>query len=211
MACPNSETIDGFERQFGTNHLGHFLLFQLLKPSLLTSASSSFSSRVISISSSGHHNLGINFDDFSLRSRPGGYNPWEAYGQSKTANIYLANEIERRYGGTDGRLHANSVMPGGIETPLQKYQPDIITNAKADSQAYRTMKSTAQGAATTVWAAVAPEWESSGGKYLEDYAVAELGEPGTWKGYAAHAFDGEAARRLWSESCRLVGVEEEEE
>ena len=91
MATPEGQTKDGFETQFGTNHLGHFLLFELLKKTLLASVTSAFCSRVISLSSSGHKSSPILFDDLNLKK--GGYTPFKAYGQSKTANIYLANEV----------------------------------------------------------------------------------------------------------------------
>ena len=91
MATPEGQTKDGFETQFGTNHLGHFLLFMLLEPTLLASAAPEFSSRVVSLSSSGHQTSGVLFDDLDLKKN--GYTPFKAYGQSKTANIYLANEV----------------------------------------------------------------------------------------------------------------------
>lgn len=91
MACPEGQTKDGFETQFGTNHLAHFLLFQLLKPTLLSSSTPDFQSRVVSVSSSGHQASGICFDDLDLKKQ--GYNKWIAYGQSKTANIYMINEV----------------------------------------------------------------------------------------------------------------------
>lgn len=91
MACPEAQTKDGFEMQLGTNHLAHFLLFQLLKPALLASCTPDFQSRVVSVSSSGHQASGICFDDLNLKKQ--GYNKWTAYGQSKTANIYMANEV----------------------------------------------------------------------------------------------------------------------
>ena len=90
MACPEGQTKDGFETQFGTNHLAHFLLFQLLQPTLLASSTPEFQSRVVSVSSSGHQISGIHFDDLDLKKQ--GYEKWTAYGQSKTANIYLATE-----------------------------------------------------------------------------------------------------------------------
>jgi NAD(P)-dependent dehydrogenase (short-subunit alcohol dehydrogenase family) len=115
MACPESQTADGFEAQFGTNHLAHFLLFHLLLPTLLASSTPALASRVVNVSSLGHRSSPVLFDDLDLKRC--GYNKWTAYGQSKTANILMANEIERRYGGQG--LHATSLMPGGIMTGLQ--------------------------------------------------------------------------------------------
>lgn len=109
MACPESRSADGFELQFATNHVSHFLLFQLLKPTLLASSSPAFNSRVVSLSSAGHRAGGIVPENYALE---GMYTPFRAYGQSKTANIYMANEIERRYGGRG--LHAWSLHPGVI-------------------------------------------------------------------------------------------------
>jgi NAD(P)-dependent dehydrogenase (short-subunit alcohol dehydrogenase family) len=109
MSCPEGRTEDGFETQFGTNHLAHFLLFHLLKPTLLASSTAEFSSRVIMLSSLAHRWGKINFDNINL---DGAYDPLVAYGQSKMANLWTSNEIDRCYG-TEG-LHAWSVQPGGI-------------------------------------------------------------------------------------------------
>jgi NAD(P)-dependent dehydrogenase (short-subunit alcohol dehydrogenase family) len=106
-----TKTIDGFEMQFGTNHLGHFLLFQLLKAALVSSSTPDFQSRVVCVSSTGHRAGGIHFDDINLEA-PGAYDRWVAYGQAKTANIYMANSIERHYGSKG--VHGFSLHPGGI-------------------------------------------------------------------------------------------------
>ncbi|KAG7146990.1 Oxidoreductase calI like protein [Verticillium longisporum] len=103
MATPEWKTEDGFEAQFGTNHLGHFLLFQLLKPDLLAASTPDFQSRVVSVASSAHRYSKVRLDDLNFEKDP--YEPWTAYGQSKTANIYFANEVERRYGSKG--LHAS--------------------------------------------------------------------------------------------------------
>ncbi|KAM0267955.1 hypothetical protein ACHAQH_010069, partial [Verticillium albo-atrum] len=114
MCTPDEKTEDGFELQFSTNVLGHFLLFQLLKPALLAGVSTDFHSRVVSVSSIAHNDNGIRFEDINFEKTP--HNPWLAYGQSKTANIYLANEIERRF--SSKGLHALSLHPGVIFTNL---------------------------------------------------------------------------------------------
>ncbi|EXJ87735.1 hypothetical protein A1O1_04660 [Capronia coronata CBS 617.96] len=211
MAIPERQlTADGWESQFQTNHLGHFLLFQLLKPTLLASATPEFPSRVVCVSSVGHRQSPIVFDDLNL-SAPDAYNPWKAYGQSKTANIYMANEIERRYGPRG--LHAWSLMPGGIMTGLQVH---VDFSAMLDlPEVQRIMKSPAQGAATTVLAAVDKDLHGKGGKYLEDCAVAEPVKPELVQelavsGYAPWAYDEEAAKKLWSVSCEIVGVSDDE-
>lgn len=118
MASPPSKTTDGLELQVGTNHFAHFLLFQLLKPLLLSTAASGSAVRVITVSSSGHRMSGVLFDDIHFE-KPGSYEKWTAYGQSKTANIYMANSIERHYG-TKG-VHALSLHPGGIFTDLPRH------------------------------------------------------------------------------------------
>ncbi|KAK5052017.1 hypothetical protein LTR84_002821 [Exophiala bonariae] len=209
MALPSLIlTEDGFETQFATNHLGHFLLFQLLKPTLLASSTPTFHSRVVNVSSLGHRQQRITFDDINL-SGPNAYTPFGGYGQSKTANIYMANEIERRYGSQG--LHAWSLHPGGITTGLQAHYDFSAFTVLPEIQRY--MKSPAQGAATTVLAAVDKELEGKGGKYLDDTQVSgpidparekELAEPG----YASWTYDVEDATRLWEVSCELVGFKE---
>jgi NAD(P)-dependent dehydrogenase (short-subunit alcohol dehydrogenase family) len=114
------ESVDGVERQLATNYLGHFLLFHLLRDALLQGAAASpgFHSRLIHVSSSGHHGSEIQWDDLQLTG-PGAYEPLKAYGQSKLAQIYMANSVDRHYGGRG--LHALSVMPGGILTGRELY------------------------------------------------------------------------------------------
>jgi NAD(P)-dependent dehydrogenase (short-subunit alcohol dehydrogenase family) len=212
MACPEGRTKDGFETQFGTNHLGHFLLFEMLKETLLASSTPAFNSRVVSLSSGGHRMSPIVFDDLDLSK--GGYDPWKAYGQSKTANIYLANEIERRYGPQG--LHATSVMPGGIFTELGRHlattDPSFFERLMKDDAVKKALKSPEQGAATTVWAAIGNEWEGKGGNYLEDCKVAPAVDPNKNvpmdPGHADYAYDEAAAQKLWDVSLKLVGLED---
>jgi NAD(P)-dependent dehydrogenase (short-subunit alcohol dehydrogenase family) len=208
MALPTlKHTADGFESQFGTNHLGHFLLFNLLKDTLLASSTPEFNSRVVILASSGHRTGGIRVDDYNF-TQPNSYNPWTAYGQSKTANIYMSSYIDRHFGPQG--LHANAVHPGGIWTPLQRYMDPAAAEAyRADPEVYKTMKSLEQGAATTVWAAVAKEWEGKGGKYLEDCQVSvpvKTDMERTRPGYAPHAFDEQLEERLWVDSLKMVGL-----
>ncbi|CAM6106341.1 unnamed protein product [Calypogeia fissa] len=201
-----TRTADGFEAQFGTNHLGHFLLFNLLKDSLLASSTPEFNSRVVMLSSSGHRIGGIRFHDPNFHEE-NSYTPWSGYAQSKTANIYMSNYIERHFG-HEG-VHANALMPGGIWTPLQRHlDPSFLAKMKADAETNKIIKSTEQGAATTVWAAVAKELEGKGGHYLEDCQVAELVvDPKQMDpGFAKHAFDEQAEDRLWVESEKMVGL-----
>ncbi|KAH7161726.1 hypothetical protein EDB81DRAFT_944349 [Dactylonectria macrodidyma] len=210
MCTPEGRTVDGFETQFGTNHAGHFLLFQLLKPALLAAATPSFGSRVISLSSIGHRAGGVRFDDFNF-DKVGSYDPWLAYGQSKTANIYLANEIERRYGAA--HLHALSVHPGFILTNLGRYMdPAVMAEGTKDPETLKKLKNKTQGAATTVYAALSAEWEGRGGRFLSDCAEALAVQPGVNylspdPGYAPWAYDQDKAAKLWVESNKLVGLE----
>ncbi|KAJ4167466.1 hypothetical protein NW754_011281 [Fusarium falciforme] len=136
--------------------------------------------------------------------------PSVAYGQSKTANIYMANEIERRYG--PHHLHATSIHPGIIQTGLTQHMPPDAF--KGMEFLYPTIKSVEQGAATSVWAAIGKAWEHKGGKYLVNCAVAEPYAEGDDKfsapGYAPYAYDVEEAKRLWSDSLKLVGLPDEE-
>lgn len=205
MATPEGKTADGFETQFGTNHLAHFLLFQLLKPTLLASSKPRFNSRVVCLSSSGHRAAGIQFDNYNFEK--GDYAPWTAYGQSKTANIYMANEIDRRYGPKG--LHGLSVMPGGIMTGLQVHVIDQISAGLDAARDY--MKSPEQGAATTVYAALSKEWEGRGGRYLEDCQESEkTDDPSPLAmGYHPRAYNEEGEKKLWADSLKLIGIKDD--
>lgn len=207
MATPtNVKTADGFEGQFGTNHLAHFLLFQLLKPTLLASSTPEMNSRVVCVSSMGHRASPPNFGDYNYDTTE--YGAWKAYGQSKTSNIYMANEIDRRYGSRG--LHGFSLHPGGIATGLQIHMSKEQTAAfSADEKTRQYMKSIPQGAATSVYAAVSREWEGKGGRYLEDCGDGVPNQPGHMEGYAAHAYNEEGGRKLWADSCKMVGVEDD--
>ncbi|KAF4181225.1 hypothetical protein CNMCM7927_000720 [Aspergillus lentulus] len=212
MALPKLEyTKDGFEMQFGVNHLAHFLLFQLLKPALLASASPEFSSRVVNVSSSAHHVASIN-ESGNYNFEKTEYNDWVSYGQSKTANIYMANEIERRYGSRG--LHATSVHPGMIATPLMQYMdPATVEAFSKDEKMYKMMKSPEQGAATTVWAAIGQEWEKKGGEYLAECGKTTQGNDNheiAGVGFARHAYDAEKEARLWKDSLEMVGLTDDE-
>lgn len=212
MALPKLEkTKDGFEMQFGVNHLAHFLFFQLLKPALLASATPEFSSRVVNLSSSAHHVASIN-ESGNYNFKKTEYNDWVAYGQAKTANIYMTNEIERRYGPRG--LHATSVHPGMIATALMQYMdPAMIENLKSDEKAYKGMKSPEQGAATTVWAAIGKEWEDKGGEYLAECGKTTRGNDNheiTGVGFAGHAYDPQREARLWKDSLEMVGLKDDQ-
>ncbi|TKA73649.1 hypothetical protein B0A55_06507 [Friedmanniomyces simplex] len=216
MAVPLGKTIDGFESHMGTNHFAHFLLFQLLKPSLLQSAQDSgTASRVITVSSAGHRSSTIRFDDMFWDEDPGAYHKFLGYGQSKTANVYMANSIHRHY--ADKGVIGLSLHPGAImTTDLGRHMTKEDFALFGDMSKFaKISKSAEQGAATTVWAAVSPHFEGqNGGRYLDD-----VGESGPMAagalvggaGYAPHAYDEEAEERLWGVSCRAVGEGEGED
>ena len=207
MATPEGRTEDGFETQFGTNHLGHFLFFQLLKPALSGASTPSFQSRVISLSSKGHRLSPVRFDDYNFEKEP--YNPWLAYAQSKTANILFATELERRYG--DQGIHALSVHPGSIHTNLTRHIDLKSLNLPEEMALY--LKNPEQGAATTVYAAVSKDWEGKGRKYLSNCAEEPPLEKGAdpssvVSGYAGWIYNEESEKRLWDESLKMVKWEE---
>lgn len=210
MAIPDLRfTSDVHELQFGTNHLAHFLLFKLLQPALLAAASEALPSRVVILSSSGHNIHGLNGgDDYSFQQND--YDPFSAYGQSKTAIIYMSNEIERRFGSR--HMHSTSIHPGIIATGLAQHMPPDAF--KGMEQLYPVMKSVEQGAATSVLAAVGRRWKHQGGKYLVDCDIApprmEQDDTFTGSGYAQHAYDEEKATRLWENSLALVGSPDKE-
>ncbi|KAL4996644.1 dehydrogenase with different specificitie [Aspergillus recurvatus] len=201
MACPEARTADGFELQFGTNHLGHFLLFYLLKDVLIHSSTPVFNSRVIVLSSCAHQIGSVHFDNLTL---DGEYEPWKAYGQSKTANLWTAREIERRFGSQG--LHSWAVHPGSIATELQRHVSSEVKQAWVDNKELaRVWKDVEQGAATTVLAAISPELEGKGGLYLEDTQIAKPGAKGL-TGYADWAYEEEGPRRLWETSLELLSL-----
>lgn len=200
-------TKDGFEEQFAVNYLGHFLLFLMLRPALLAASSSSFASRVVNVSSSGHGQSSVDLDNLNFE-KPGTYNQWTAYGSAKTAGILMANEIERRYGSLG--LHAISLNPGGIDTGLQVHVQTMIDQMKTNPEVVKYMKSQEQGAATTMVAAVDKETEGKGGIYLDDCAVQEptdsieLGGGGV----ARYALDETLAKHLWDKAIQMVAFQE---
>ena len=205
-----STTKDGFESHFGINHLAHFLLFQLLKDAMLAScAPPQPSGRVVMVTSGAHMISTVVLDDLHFSKR--GYMPRLAYGQSKTGNVHMALEIERRYGSRG--LHSTSVHPGVIPTGLaRRLTPEQLKKTIQDENLDVHYKTAQQGAATTVWAAVGRDWEGQGGKYLEDCMVAEKEQnlPLGHRGYGAHAYDEEQARQLWIASLRMVGMPDDQ-
>ncbi|KAK0615380.1 WW domain-containing oxidoreductase [Lasiodiplodia hormozganensis] len=216
MASAHALTSNGYESQFATNHLGHFLLTSLLLPALAAGSMPDFASRVVNLSSAGHkaHSDGqIDLSDLSWERR--GYNPWKAYGAAKTANVLHANRLDALYGTSSRPVHGLSVNPGGIFTGL--FNNVSEEERKAYEKMRHIFKSPEQGAATTVWCATAKALEGKGGLYCEDCgeaAPAEMDEEtGVWKRrditYAPWAKgDVEAEKQLWEVSERMTGLRE---
>lgn len=202
LATPLSYTVDGFELQFGTNHLGHFLLTVGLLPALRAAGTA----RVIVLTSRGHRFSDIHFEDPNFRVRP--YEPFSAYGQSKTANALFAVGLTQHH--ACNGITANAVMPGLVKTDIFKFVPraGLIERGliSKSSTMNPNLKTPEQGAATSVWAAIAPELEGLGGLYLEDCAIAQpwLANDNPEHGYLPYALDPDGAQRLWSLSENLV-------
>lgn len=191
MASPEMRTPEGWELQFATNHLGHFALANGLHRALAAAGGA----RVVSVSSAAHLRSPVVFEDIHFLERP--YEPWAAYGQSKTANVLFAVEASKRWAG-DG-ITVNSLMPGAIRTNLQRHVTDEeLQRLRAESGPTTVAwKTPEQGAATSVLVATSPLLEGVGGRYFEDCNEAGPNQPGTRTGVAAYALDPEAAARLW--------------
>jgi NAD(P)-dependent dehydrogenase (short-subunit alcohol dehydrogenase family) len=200
MACPFGKTREGFELQFGSNHLGHFLMTCLIAETLVRGAPS----RVVSLSSRGHTLSPVVFEDIHFDRRP--YDKWLSYGQSKTANVLFAVELDRRLGPSG--VHANAVHPGVILTDLARHLvPEDLESLRARQPGGELkFKSIPAGAATSAYAATAPELEGKGGLYLEDCHVADIDDaPTAPSGVRSYALDPEAAKQLWQVSEEMVG------
>jgi NAD(P)-dependent dehydrogenase (short-subunit alcohol dehydrogenase family) len=203
-----SRTAEGWELQFATNHLGHFALSLGLHRALAAGAAERGEARIVSVSSTAHMRSPVVFDDLGFDRRD--YDPQAAYAQSKTANSLLAVEATRRWA-ADG-IVANTVNPGGVATGLQRHftrkQLDYLAEAEAAGVfAYKTV---GQGAATTLVAAVAPEFARTGGHYLDDgreaYTVPDDAELFQHPhGVKQWALDPGAAQELWAVSLDLIG------
>lgn len=208
MACPLERVGPGWERQFATNHLGHFALVNRLVPALADDA------RVVSVSSRGHHFSDIDLDDVHYERRE--YDKWRAYGQAKTANVLFAVGLAAR------GVRAFSLHPGGIMTPLQRHLPreemlalGWITESGEPGPAASSFKTPEQGAATETWAATSPRLAELNGLYLEDCEVAvpvdTSAGPDSRGGYGSgvmpYAIDADAAERLWAYSVEATGVD----
>ncbi len=207
MACPKSQTADGFETQFGTNHLGHFVFINRIASLLKDNGG-----RLVNLSSAGHRFADVDLDDPNFDHTP--YAEFVAYGRSKTANILFAVEFDRRHKARGVR--ATAVHPGGIQTELGRHMTpeliqgmvDNINRAQPAGQAFE-WKTIPQGAATSVWAGVVASADAVGGHYCEDCHVAEIVEGGpdlmVRGGVRSYALDPARAKALWSKSEEMVG------
>jgi NAD(P)-dependent dehydrogenase (short-subunit alcohol dehydrogenase family) len=209
MATPFGHTADGFETQFGTNHLGHFVFANRIAPLLREGG------RLVTLSSSGHRFSDVDLDDPNFARTA--YDPWIAYGRSKTANVLFAVAFDRRHRGRGVR--AAAVHPGGIRTELGRHVGEneiqalidgINAQLAAENKPPYRFKTVPQGAATSVWAAVVAEADAVGGRYCENChvgAVVPADRPISVmsEGVRAYALDPERAEALWRRSEELVG------
>jgi len=207
MRTPFGHTKDGFETQFGTNHLGHFVFINrlagLLKPG----------GRVVNVSSAGHRYSDVDLNDPNFEHTP--YDPMQAYGRSKTANILFAVEFDRRH--RDSGIRATALHPGGIKTELSRHMADDEVDAliarlnaqlAAEGQPPFEWKTIPQGAATSVWAAVVAPADLVGGRYCEHCQVSPVTDGligPVSPGVRSYAVDPEHAKALWAKSEELVG------
>jgi NAD(P)-dependent dehydrogenase (short-subunit alcohol dehydrogenase family) len=206
MAPPFGKTVDGFETQFGTNHLGHFVFVNRIADLLKAG------SRVVSLASAGHRFSDVDLEDPNFETTE--YTPFGAYGRSKTANVLFAVEFDRRHKARGVR--AVAVHPGGIHTELsrhmdpafiQQWLDQLNAEAAAQGQPPIQMKTIPQGAATSVWAGVVAPAEAVGGRYCEDCHVAERVESDSLlrAGVRPYAVDPARAQALWALSEKMVG------
>lgn len=203
MACPEARVGPGWEAQFATNHLGHFALANHLWPLLAGGRGA----RVVSVSSGAHAITGMRWQDVQFTE---GYDRWQAYGQSKTANVLFAVALDKR--GRDAGVRAFALHPGSILTPLQRHltRDEMVAAGWVDADgklADPTFKTPEQGAATQVWAATSSQLNGLGGLYCEDCEVAPVAEEEGAPGVRPHAIDPAEAERLWSLSAELTGLD----
>lgn len=209
MATPFGQTKDGFETQFGTNHLGHFVLVNRIAGLLRAG------SRLVNLSSAGHRFSDVDLADPNFAHTP--YDPWVAYGRSKTANILFAVAFDARHRARG--IRATAVHPGAIMTELVRYLPQgaleamvtqINSQAAAEGKPPFEFKTVPQGAATSVWAGVVATADAVGGHYCEDCHVAPVIPNDAPKGLLdggvrAYAVDPAHAEALWAKSEEMVG------
>jgi NAD(P)-dependent dehydrogenase (short-subunit alcohol dehydrogenase family) len=202
MAPPLERTKEGWESQFATNHLGHFLLTNLLADPIKASGNA----RVVSVSSAGHLIAPVDLGDPNFETRD--YDPMQAYGQSKTANIWLTLALARRW--EDDGVTSFSVHPGGIATELgRNFDPSVLPMMEQMMKDFPDVwKTIPQGAATSVWAATSPDLSGKTGLYVEDCHISEPAAGDMMNGgHAPYAYDMESADKLWDLSNDLMGTQ----
>ncbi|MEP3421410.1 MAG: SDR family NAD(P)-dependent oxidoreductase [Erythrobacter sp.] len=201
MATPKGATKDGFESQFGTNHLGHFVLTKALMP-LIENGSDK---RIVNLSSRGHFMSPTLLNDPNFETTK--YDPWVSYGSAKTANILFSVGLEERF--AQKGIHAYAVHPGGIETNLGRHltaeQSAALVSRVTTTDPEFAWKTIPQGAATSVWAATSDELADQGGVYCEDCHVAEIDNESPTSGVRSYALDSGNADALWTMSERMTG------
>jgi NAD(P)-dependent dehydrogenase (short-subunit alcohol dehydrogenase family) len=209
MATPFGHTVDGFETQFGTNHLGHFVFVNRIAPLIAPGG------RLVNLSSAGHRFSNVDLEDPNFERTP--YEPFVAYGRSKTANILFAVAFDRRH--RERGVRAGAVHPGGIPTELgrhleqgrlQAMLDQINQQLAAEGKGPFQWKTIPQGAATSVWAGVVASADEIGGQYCENCHVGSVARDATpisaiSEGVRAYALDPKNAEALWKKSEELVG------
>jgi NAD(P)-dependent dehydrogenase (short-subunit alcohol dehydrogenase family) len=201
MACPFGKTADGFETQFGVNHLGHFVLVNRIA-SLLNDGG-----RLVNLSSGGHRGSDVVLDDPNFERTE--YTPFGAYGRAKTANVLFAVEFDRRH--KDRGVRATAVHPGAIQTELGRHMTrealaELRARIKTATRSANAYKTVPQGAATSVWSGVVAPAEAIGARYCEDCHVAKINDdPNVSGGVRSYALDPDNAKALWAKSEEMVG------
>ena len=209
MATPQGKTVDGFETQFGTNHLGHFVFVNRIAGLIKEGG------RLVNLSSSGHRFGDVDLNDLNFETTA--YDAFLAYGRSKTANILFAVEFDRRH--REHGVRATAVHPGGINTELARHMPEGAIEAfvqqlqeqrAAEGEPPFEFKTIPEGAATSVWAGVVAAADEVGGKYCEDCHVglllpADREVSAISTGVRGYALDPATAKALWTKSEELVG------
>lgn len=203
MATPFGHTVDGFETQFGTNHLGHFVLINRIANLIKDGG------RLVNLASSGHRFSDVDLDDPNFERTP--YEPYTAYGRSKTANILFAVEFDHRH--KHRGVRATAVHPGGINTELGRHQSEeqiqqLLQNAGLDLSTFQ-WKTVPQGAATSIWAGVVANADEVGGRYCENCHVTTRitndAIDAVSEGVRPYALDPARAKALWAKSEEMVG------
>src|ERR1700732_3739238 len=209
MATPFGHTADGFETQFGTNHLGHFVLVNRIAPLIRAGG------RLINLSSAGHRISNVDLQDPNFERTP--YDPLVAYGRSKTANILFVVAFDHRH--RKRGVRAAAVHPGVIQTELGRYMdPSVLRNLMqqidqqlaAEGKGAFRWKTIPQGAATSVWAGVIAPADEIGGRYCENCHVGQIAPDhvtitGASEGVRGYALDPKSAEALWKKSEEMVG------